>query len=137
MIVEYNGEKTLAVFNKRKNRFDARAWKEYAGLDAEKGKVLAMKDIGACDRQGCVAKVKGRVIAVSEDPIGLNDDCARADPVIALYPATKKVSECCVAELIDRRAVWGRGAHALSITKAGGLLTKSVNDLRGDRPWAK
>jgi len=131
------GVPTLAVFNKRKNRFDARAWREYAGLDGETGKVLAMKDIGACDRLGCVATVKDQLVAISQDPIGFFDDCNRADLVIALYPVAKTAFEGCKAELIDRRAVWDLGAHAIMLNEGEGMVTKTVNAQRGERPWTE
>ncbi|MEL7489864.1 MAG: ComEC/Rec2 family competence protein [Pseudomonadota bacterium] len=135
--VKTDGEQALAVFDKRKNRFDVRAWKEYLGL-SEKRAVHAMRDIGRCDEAGCVIKLAdGAMAAVSSRPEAFFDDCARADIVIALYPLPRRFREAdaCDATFVDRRHVWESGAH--TVYSAGGerRYVRNVLSGRGARPW--
>lgn len=130
------GNPALALFNPRKDRFAAGVWKEYAGLDKARAETLALKDIGVCDAAGCVALVEGAAIAVSTDPLGLADDCARAGLVIALYPVSDASRKNCRARLIDRAAVWDNGAHAVWIGEGGEIRVRSAAQMRGKRPWA-
>ncbi len=134
----------LAVFDRRKNRFEQGAWREFAGLDpagAERGtRALAFSDIGRCDAFGCVVDVSSSVVlAVSARPGDIAADCARADVVIALYPVEKGArAEGCGAALIDRRAVWQGGAHAIWIESGSReLIVRTVADHRGTRPWTR
>lgn len=133
--LDANANPALALFNPRKDRFAAGVWKEYAGLDKERAETLALKDIGACDAAGCVALVEGALVAVSTDPLGLADDCARASLVIALYPASDASRKNCRARLIDRGAVWDNGAHTVWIGEDGEIRVRSAAEMRGKRPW--
>ena len=127
--------RALALFNPRKDKFAARAWKEFSGLDWERVETRALSDFGSCDPAGCVAKIDSATVAVSSDPLGLADDCARADLVVALYPVrSKSAASACAATLIDRDAAWNNGAHAVWI-KGGKPRIRTVNDARGQRPW--
>jgi hypothetical protein len=77
------------------------------------------------------------VLAVSTDPLALDDDCARADIVIALYPLSRRRPAACAARLIDRRMVWERGAHAVWIGDDSRMQVSDVASFRGDRPWTQ
>ncbi|MFQ5562902.1 MAG: ComEC/Rec2 family competence protein [Parvularculaceae bacterium] len=130
------GERVLAVFNPRRDRFDAGVWKEIAGLDPDRAPSVAMDRLGACDAAGCVMTGRGgAMIAVSDTPLGLAEDCDRAGLVVALYPVRAADWRACRATLIDRRAVWRRGAHALWFEKDGTVRVKTVGESRGNRPW--
>ncbi|MFZ5618745.1 MAG: ComEC/Rec2 family competence protein, partial [Pseudomonadota bacterium] len=126
----------LAVFDKRKGRFDARVWMEQAGIDAEKKKPIRLSEIGACDNLGCVVEIEGATIAVSSDRAGLDDDCALSRAVIALYPVSKPERRNCRAMLIDRRDAWENGAQAAFVSGRG-VRIESVAVARGERPWTR
>ncbi|MGE0408756.1 MAG: ComEC/Rec2 family competence protein [Amphiplicatus sp.] len=123
----------LALFNPRSDKFAAGVWKEHVGLDRDAAPTRSLAEIGRCDEEGCVVSVNGATVAVSNDPLGLSDDCARADLVIALYPAPRGAP--CAARLLDRRAAWAAGAHAIWISKAG-LRVRSIRETQGARPWS-
>lgn len=125
---------SFAVFNPRKDRFDARVWMEQAGVDIEGAKPSALKDVARCDAGGCVIDAGGVPVALSNDRAGLDDDCARAGLVVAFYPVTRRERAACAAPLIDRRDAWNDGAHAVYV-KDGEIRIESVAEHRGRRPW--
>jgi competence protein ComEC len=133
LVVEGNG-RWLAVADRRKGKFDARVWMEEAGIDVEKAKPRALSDVADCDRLGCVATVEASLIAVSLDRAGLDDDCTRAELVLALYPVSKYERRECAARLIDRRDAWEKGAHAIYVD-GGAIRVTTSAEIRGARPW--
>lgn len=133
-LVVVDGGRSLAVADRRKGKFDARVWMEEAGIDVEKAKPAALADVAACDRLGCVATVEAARVAVSTDRAGLDDDCARAELVLALYPVSRGERRDCVARLIDRRDAWEEGAHAVYVERGVIRVTTSAQ-ARGTRPW--
>ena len=76
-------------------------------------------------------------IAISSDPMGLGDDCARAFLVVALYPVPRGAKEGCAVPLIDRAMAWDHGAHAIWVSKHGEVTIRSVEAARGLRPWSQ
>ncbi len=126
----------LAVFTRRRDRFATSVWREAAGLDPLKSEALLMRDVGACDQSGCVlvAEENARVSFI-EDRSALEEDCARANLVVAFFPVSAADWRACSAPLIDRRSVWKRGAHAVVFDTHGVANIKTVADTRGDRPW--
>lgn len=135
-VVIEEGEGAIALVNPRRDKFSARVWKEYAGLDAERAETRKLKDVATCDALGCAMTLKGKSVAFSENPMGLAEDCARADIVIALYPVDGSTWSDCRARLIDRRSAWMRGAHAVWIGNDGEIRIRTVNGIRGERPWS-
>jgi competence protein ComEC len=135
LVVEAEG-KALAVADRRKGRFDARVWMEEAGINAEREKPRPLADFAQCDAFGCVVTVDAGPIAVSVDRAGLDDDCARAALVLALYPASRSERRNCAARLIDRRDAWEKGAHAVYVDD-GDIRIVTSADRRGARPWSK
>ncbi len=127
-------KRVLAVFDRRKSRFDSRVWMEQAGINAEKMQPAKLSNHATCDRDGCVAEINGAAIAVSSSRAGLDDDCARADLVVAFYPVGDRDRNGCSAELIDRRDAWNDGAHAVFVAKDDMRIT-TVAEGRGRRPW--
>ncbi|MEK7265903.1 MAG: ComEC/Rec2 family competence protein [Pseudomonadota bacterium] len=130
------GESSFAVYDKRKGKFDTEVWMEQAGIDVRRVTPLRLADYAACDLRGCAAAIDGAWIAISGERSGFEDDCARADAVIALYPVAKPEREGCNALLIDRRDAWNSGAHALYVTR-GRVRIVSATEQRGVRPWSK
>ena len=134
-LIAYEGTRALVVFDARKDRFAARAWLEQAGLDERRESPLAMSRAGFCDAEGCVVPVMKASIAFTDRRAALDDDCARAALVVALFPVTRPEREGCAAELIDRRDVWVEGAHAATLAPNGSVRIESVRDRRGARTW--
>ena len=130
-----DSRRAFAIYDKRKGRFDSDVWMEQAGFEIGREKPLKLSDFAACDQRGCATEINGEWIAISGDRAGFEDDCDRADVVIALYPVLKSDRESCRAALVDRRDAWAAGAHALFITRDKVRIV-SAADLRGVRPWS-
>jgi len=135
MLEAPDGRRVFAIYDKRKGRFDAEVWMEQAGLDIGREKSLKLSEFAACDQRGCVKEIDGEWIAISGDRSGFEDDCAKADVVVALYPVSKSDRERCHARLVDRRDAWTSGAHALYVNR-GRISIVSAADRRGVRPWS-
>jgi competence protein ComEC len=95
-----------------------------------------MRRAGLCDPEACVAPLGLQRIAVTNRRETLDDDCARANLVIALYPVSQRERAGCASALIDRRDIWNEGAHAATIYGSGAVRIESVKDRRGERPWS-
>ncbi|HBK90623.1 MAG TPA: hypothetical protein DDZ68_03005 [Parvularcula sp.] len=127
-------EPALAIFDGRKDRFAAEVFLEQAGFDARRQVPVPMRRLGLCDELGCVVSARGARIAFTGRRESLDDDCARAALVVALFPVADVERDGCAASLIDRRDVWNEGAHAARIDQRR-IRIESVRDLRGERPW--
>ncbi|MEO1015659.1 MAG: ComEC/Rec2 family competence protein [Pseudomonadota bacterium] len=131
-----NGEAArFAAVNPRRDRFLMGVWMELSGLDPLSERPAPLDQVGECDEAGCVARVAGRMVAFSHAVEGLPDDCARADLVVALYPAPRGIHEACQARLIDRRDAWRHGAHTARLDHDV-IEIRSVRDVAGVRPWS-
>ncbi|MEO1137507.1 MAG: ComEC/Rec2 family competence protein, partial [Pseudomonadota bacterium] len=131
--------KSLFVHSTRREKFAASLWEEAAGLDPETQRPRALAELFQCDEGGCSGTVtdKGVITAAFvADEASLAEDCDRADLVIAFFPASGATWRACQSTLIDRRSVWRNGAHAIWIHADGDLKVRTVNEERGDRPWA-
>ena len=84
-----------------------------------------------CDREACLYKARGRVVALERSGTALSEDCARADLVVTPVPAR---GECSAKPVIDRFDTWRNGSYAVWL---GGerIAIKSVRNWRGERPW--
>jgi competence protein ComEC len=76
--------------------------------------------------------VKGKTVALIRHPGALEEDCRRADIVIAPFTVAKKCRAARV--IVDRRALKTHGAHALYIEDLS-IKTETVAAARGTRPW--
>lgn len=129
-----SGENILA-YSPRRDRFSVGVWRETAGFERTEETGARMRDVAACDDGGCVVSLSGRgVVSFIEDPLALAEDCARADVVVAFFPASGADWRACKAVIIDRRSVWRRGAHAAWLEE-GEATIRTVAETRGDRPW--
>lgn len=88
----------------------------------------------SCDGRSCLYRAGGKSIALVREPGALLEDCWQADVVIAAIPVRPGV---CPPEtrVLDRFDFWRGGVHALWITDQGDITIKSVNAMRGNRPW--
>ncbi len=130
-----DGGGLLSVLPRSGRTFEMRRWLEHDG-DGRQPKAAA-GDTFTCDASGCVARVKGKRVAVARHPSAIEDDCARSDILVLSAPRPKT---CIGPELIvDVFDVWRGGTHAIYIgdgVGAGGLRVETVASERGDRPWS-
>jgi competence protein ComEC len=75
--------------------------------------------------------VKGKTVALVRHPGALEEDCRRADIVIAPFTVGKKCRAARV--IVDRRALKAHGGHALYIEGLS-IGTEIVASARGKRP---
>jgi competence protein ComEC len=88
-----------------------------------------------CDSLGCTYRLPGgELLALSDTPESVEDDCAEADIILARVP----VRGACTnpALVIDRFALWRFGAHEAWLS-AGAIKVRHVQDVRGDRFWSR
>ncbi|HLJ22243.1 MAG TPA: ComEC/Rec2 family competence protein, partial [Stellaceae bacterium] len=85
----------------------------------------------ACDRDGCIYKAGGRVVALERSSAALAEDCTRADLVVTPLPSR---GECRVKPVIDPFDTWRNGSYAVWLA-ADRITIESVRDWRGQRPW--
>jgi len=85
----------------------------------------------ACDREGCLYRARGRVVALERNGTALSEDCARADLVVTPIPAR---GGCRSKPVIDRFDTWRNGSYAVWLDGER-IKIESVRDWRGERPW--
>lgn len=126
----------MSISTHRRARFTVDAWRRYGGLNSEpiswdfSGKTT---HIGfRCDIHGCRYKTHDQTISVSFDESGLVEDCNKSDIIVALVPI--RVSCTGVSKKIDWFDLWRHGTHAIYIQPENTII-RSVNQVRGDRPW--
>lgn len=126
----------VAVYATRRNKFATTMWMEAAGLDPMRATPVSMKEVLNCDASGCAGALpQGVTASFIDDRQALEEDCARADLVVAFFPVSASEWRRCKALLIDRRSIWRRGAHSLWVDEKGGIRIKTASDIRGRRPW--
>jgi len=125
----------LALARPRRDRFAARHWMESAGVDPARALIVPLAEAGACDAEGCVLRMDGATIAVSLSPSGVDDDCLRADFVVALHRMARRARAACAAGLFDGWAARD-GQGASGYIAAGTVSIRTVADMRGRRPWS-
>ncbi len=135
LVVNEGRERRFAVFDRSRSRFDVAMWMEQAGVDSRKGKPLKIEEIAPCDERGCVVSLDGKPLAIAKSSVSFDDDCARADLVIALFFVPRRLRENCEAAVIDRRDLYDKGAHAVALLKDE-LLISNAAEFRGRRPWS-
>ncbi len=129
-----DGGGLLSVVPGSGRTFEMRRWLEHDG-DGRAPKA-ATGDAFTCDASGCVARVKGKRVAVARHPSAIDDDCARADILVLSMPRPKNCAA--PALIVDVFDVWRGGTHAIYIGAAPGaqdLRVETVAAERGERPW--
>lgn len=135
---------TLAAMPGRQAGFELKRWLESDG-DARTPAEAAVNTAWRCDQAGCVATIKGVVVAAVRHPSALPEDCARARVLVLPFPAPKG---CAGPEIIiDQQKFWSGGTHVILIDEVGAVGTAAAGALqpsvrletvasrRGDRPW--
>ncbi|MEX2618141.1 MAG: ComEC/Rec2 family competence protein [Alphaproteobacteria bacterium] len=129
-----DAEGELIVNNVRRGRRTARSWLENAGqLDVRSARDPALEDRIACDALGCIAHLRGKTVALVEDPRALSDDCRRAEIVVSAVPVRGRCASARI--VVDRFDLWRHGAHAIRIGPEGEISVETVADYSGNRPW--
>lgn len=139
----------LVVSTDRRDGFVRDQWLQRLGRDPRRDLAVAFPagaspaDGLACDREGCVWRPaiagqgpwpagQGPAVALPRTPSVLEEDCGRADVLVASFA----VPDWCAAPVIlDRIDVWARGAHALYPGRGGGLVVRSTAEASAGRPW--
>lgn len=129
-------EGNMSISTHRRARFTVSAWQRYSGLNT---KPISWNFTGKaihtgfrCDIHGCRYKTRDQTISVSFDESGLIEDCNKSDIIVALVPI--RVSCRGVSKKIDWFDLWRHGTHAIYIQPEKTII-RSVNQVRGDRPW--
>ena len=123
----------LSALAGRSSAFELTRWLEHDGDGrpaAEAGRGTAFR----CDRQGCVTRVKGLLLAVANSAPALRDDCALAGVLILRFAKPRGCRPA--GPVIDVNDVNLHGAHALTI-ESGKVRVKTAAETRGDRPWTQ
>ena len=122
----------LSAIAGRGSTFELARWLEHDG-DGRAASEAAKGQAFSCDRAGCVARVKGALVAVSESAAGLRDDCVAASVLILKLAKPRGCRPPGV--VIDSADLSARGAHALSIEN-GHVRLETAAHARGARPWS-
>lgn len=123
----------LAATRPRGTAFELRRWLEYDG-DRRTPKQLAAADVFKCDAAGCVTTVRGRLLAVSNKPAAVADDCERA-AILALRSNRPRTCERPLL-VVDQAAVRAHGTHTVRFD-GDRLVVDTVEARRGVRPWTR
>jgi competence protein ComEC len=139
VIIAPSGEQTalrdadgrLGVIGKRFNAFAAEQW---LSADGDGRAAAEARDTAApCDRYGCVGALpEGRSLALVEDRMAFEEDCARADVIVSALTAP---AGCKAAEVFDERRLAETGAVGLAWSGDGFTLATDRSILE-DRPWS-
>ncbi len=112
---------------------DAFLVKEWLAADAD-DRAADDASIGegvSCDAEGCVLPMAdGRLVALSMQPQGLFDDCARA----ALIVSARRPPPACRATVIELDRLRAQGAMALWV-RGGAFAADAVRPRGTSRPW--
>ncbi|GHU04422.1 competence protein ComEC [Alphaproteobacteria bacterium] len=85
-----------------------------------------------CDAQGCVFSIRGRILAFPRRGEALQEDCARADIVIAAIPFGGSCPKASI--VVDALDLRRKGTHALWLEEEG-VRIKTIADDQGARLW--
>jgi competence protein ComEC len=113
---------------------DAFLVKEWLAADADDRDAsdASLGEGVSCDDEGCVAQTaSGRLIALSLQPDGLADDCARAALIVTVNPTPS----ACAATAIELKRLRAQGAMALRWTPRG-LIVVAAKPRGTNRPWS-
>lgn len=124
----------------RAGGFSLAEWRRAYATDEEPEAAEAPDEAASpwrCDEEGCTALHAGRRIALSLQPSALDEDCRRAQVLVALYPVPRRQPPCSRLEaVIDIRDLKRDGAHAVYVDHDR-LYTSSSGAFRGRRPWSQ
>lgn len=85
-----------------------------------------------CERLGCVARVRGRLVAFPVDATALAEDCTQADMVVTLYGGAACAS---TIPVVDAERLHRVNVLAFWQTPQGHFRLESSANWQGNRPW--
>jgi competence protein ComEC len=124
----------LALLRSPSDKYSAADWLKRDGDARLPPDAIAKTSDGVrCDALGCIARTSsGLAVAAPSRPDALADDCSSAAIVISAVPTRHA---CTGPKLVIDRFDVARGG-ATAIWLADGIVTETVRDARGDRPWS-
>lgn len=137
----------LSALSPRGATFELARILEHDG-DGRRPQDVARSEAFRCDWAGCVADVRGNVVAVVRQPAALGDDCRKAALVIVPGKRAKPCADPAVPggpAVIDAPALAKSGATAFQFARGLRRVADAVQPqyvttvaaTRGDRPWAE
>lgn len=136
-----SAEGSLLFNSRRIARFTAEQWLARAGVE-EAGLLPASGELLwpdlACDDYGCILSRAGLEIALVFSGEALEEDCRRADIVLATIAVPRGCGEGPAAPqiVIDRRDLRRDGGLTLWLEEGGRYRLERVAHQRGNRPWS-
>lgn len=120
----------LALTQKATDKYAAANWLRRAGDGRLPNEAIGGPGL-KCDALGCIAEIKGTLVAVDARAEALAEDCSNAGVVVSAAVAHRF---CQGPRLvIDRRDTASQGAHAVWL--GAKIRVENVEDARGLRPW--
>ena len=123
----------LAATGLKRTNYSLEQWLRADGDPRKPASALEGHDF-RCDELACVATVKGKSVAYVRHPAALEEECARADIVVAQIPINRRCPKARVT--VDRIDLWLDGAHALYLDGQS-IRVETVAEMRGNRPWSR
>jgi competence protein ComEC len=120
----------LALMQKPTDKYAAASWLRRAGDDRLPDEAIGGPGL-KCDALGCIAHLRGTLVAVDTRAEALSEDCANADVVISAVPAHRLCNGPRL--VVDHRDALFGGAHAIWLGPS--LRIEKAEDARGLRPW--
>lgn len=133
-IQDQNG--ALVVPTQNSARFKIDAWRRQSGTNVD---IITWDSTGhatspalRCDLHGCRYQRYGKTISLSFNESGLIEDCNKSDIIVALVPI--RIPCKAVERKVDWFDLWRHGTHAIYLGPDQTDI-RTVNQVRGDRPW--
>ena len=128
-----HGETRLSAPKTSKRSYLLKRWLEKDG-DARPPSLVAKGENFRCDFHGCVTRTKDYLVVHNRNAAGLDDDCQRADILIARMAIKRP---CMHPKLIiDKSLTTIMGAHVIYID-GDRFRVETVEAARGRRPWSR
>jgi competence protein ComEC len=124
----------LSGLTPRFSKYELSQWLARDGDRREVGEV-GLDGVLKCDGVGCVGQRKGMVIAVSRHPAALREDCLRAGILISQVDVRLPCRKPSL--IVDRARSLTQGTIAIFINADGSLVSTSVTESLGRRPWSR
>lgn len=122
------------VSDRRRGRFEAGVLLQRAGT----GLSQAPRGDYACDRLGClVVTAEGLRVAISEHPASLEEDCVRADLVIARGTVSNWLKRRCAAPVLDDASRGELGSSEYWVRNGRIIRMRAAHDASTGRIWGR
>lgn len=128
---EQGGLEKLAT---KGSRYSLEKWWLADGQGEAADAAPAAQSTGRCDALACIARVRGKTVAIVKHPAALDEECRMADVVVSQIPVRGRCPKARV--VVDRFDLSAEGAHALYFDGQS-IRTETVATWRGDRPWVR